>query len=132
MAEEALLAFDRVLAAGLNLQVSQWRGPGALNGHPNEVWGLALSPDGRTLVSSSNDSTIKLRDVASGTEQQTLRGDLSLAKTVAYSPDGKLLASAGWDNKIRLWKACGGALLATLEGLLVTFECWHSRPRGTC
>ena len=96
--------------------LNNWRAPGTLETHHKEVWGLAFSPDGRTLASSGDDHTIKLWDVALGLEKTTLKAHGSLVTAVVFSPDGKLLASAGWDKTIRLWKASSGALLATLEG----------------
>ena len=95
---------------------SQLRAPSALSGHKKEVWGLAFSRDGQTLVSSSDDGTLKLWDVAWGLEQRTLEGHVSLVTAVAYSPDGKLLASAGWDQKVRLWNSASGELLTTFSG----------------
>src|SRR5262245_4891340 len=45
-----------------------------LRGHTAGLQSLAYSPDGKTLASSSRDGTIKLWDVATGTERATLRG----------------------------------------------------------
>jgi WD40 repeat protein len=48
-----------------------------LRGHTALVHGLASSPDGRRLASSSEDRTIKLWDTATGEEVFTLRGHTS-------------------------------------------------------
>jgi WD40 repeat protein len=37
-----------------------------LNVHPEAVFSVAFSPDGKTLASGSGDGTIKLWDVATG------------------------------------------------------------------
>ncbi|MCI0529963.1 MAG: hypothetical protein L0Y56_21170, partial [Nitrospira sp.] len=39
------------------------------------VWSLAFSPDGGTLVSGSEDETIKFWDVRTGECRKTLRSD---------------------------------------------------------
>ena len=67
---------------------------------------LAISRDGRTLVSGSFDHLVKVWDVGSGKEQLTLKGHQNLVSAVAVSPDGKLVASG--DNQIRLWDISGG------------------------
>jgi WD40 repeat protein len=93
------------------------RGPSSSRGgRTDEVWGLAFSRDGRTLVSASDDWTLKFWDVASGRERGKPRKHGSLVTAVAYSPDGTLLASASYDRTIRLWDAETGKPLETLRG----------------
>jgi WD40 repeat protein len=46
-----------------------------LQGHTGGVPGVALSGDGRLVVSGSYDGTVKLWEVSSGACLRTLRGD---------------------------------------------------------
>jgi YVTN family beta-propeller protein len=72
-------------------------------------YGMAVSPDGRTLVvSNDGQSTESLMviDCASGEVRQTLNYDRpeALYLGVAFGPDGRrLYASAGGNNKIRVY-----------------------------
>jgi hypothetical protein len=84
--------------------------------HAPEAWSVAYAPDGRLLASAGDDSTVQVRDPATGRVLATLRGHPSLVSCVAFAPDGNLLASGGLDGTVRLWDARGGQLLATLEG----------------
>jgi WD40 repeat protein/beta-lactamase regulating signal transducer with metallopeptidase domain len=77
-----------------------------LRGHTERVDALAISRDGRSLVSGCYDRLVKVWDVASGKEQLTLKGHQNLVSAVAIRPDGKLVASA--DFQIRLWDISGG------------------------
>ncbi len=78
-----------------------------LKGHTNMVKGLAWSPDGKLLATGSWDYTIKLWDIARGTNLQTLLGHTNMIHHLAWSPDGRLLASCSIDKTIRLWKQDG-------------------------
>ncbi|CAE7140665.1 unnamed protein product [Rhizoctonia solani] len=78
-------------------------------GHTKKVWSLAFSPDGKSVVSGSQDTTISICDAynpSSGGKQ--LKGHSMTVNSVSYSPDGSLIASASYDNTIRLWDPSSG------------------------
>src|SRR5438874_1251957 len=84
--------------------------------HKGSVMGLAFSPDGKTLASSSRDKTIKLWDVQTRTLKQTLQGHTAEVCCVAFSPDGKLLASCSGDKTVRTWEVWSAQPLRTFRG----------------
>ena len=49
---------------------------------------VVFSPDGKTIASGGTDLTLRLWDVATGTEKRTLTGYTTAVNTVAFSPDG--------------------------------------------
>jgi WD40 repeat protein len=64
---------------------------------------MAFSPDSRTLVTSSDDGTVKLWNLIIGKEALSLRGHKGWVTSARFSPDGTILATAGADGIIRLW-----------------------------
>ena len=46
----------------------------------SQVYGVAISPDGRRVVSASEDNTLKVWDVATGTCVATLKGHSSIVR----------------------------------------------------
>jgi WD40 repeat protein len=72
-----------------------WKVPAV---HGGTTWGVALSPDGRQLVTTGYDGTVARWDVAKqsmiGRPSPGTRG---VGWTAAFSPDGRLFATAG-DN----------------------------------
>jgi WD40 repeat protein len=87
-----------------------------LTGHTARVMGVAFSPDGRRLLSASNDGTVRLIDVSTRKLIHTLAHPC--ARSVAFSPDGKKAVSTGdqHDQTVRLWDLETGKELKRFAG----------------
>ncbi|CCA70337.1 hypothetical protein PIIN_04276 [Serendipita indica DSM 11827] len=79
--------------------------PMALRGHEAPVWGVAFSPDGSRIVSSSSDKTIRVWDADTGQPfGEPLRGHERSVDAVAFSRDGSRIVSGSYDTTIRQWE----------------------------
>ncbi|MHC4177657.1 MAG: protein kinase domain-containing protein, partial [Planctomycetota bacterium] len=71
--------------------------------HGGPVWGIAFSPDGKTLASVAYDSPVRLWDMETGLLRETL-GEPGYGIAVAFSSDGKTLATGtSIEKQVRLW-----------------------------
>jgi WD40 repeat protein len=66
----------------------------ALVGHLGEVYSVDVSPDGKRLVTTSYDRSLKVWDATTG-RQLAARLSRSKRGEAAFSPDGKTLAAVG-------------------------------------
>ena len=89
---------------------------GTLEGHSDRVSAIAFAPDGKRLVSSSKDRTIRVWDAISGQALAVLTGHTLSIETVVFAPDSRHLASGGTDGNVCLWDIESGEVQATLEG----------------
>ncbi len=87
-----------------------------LSGHAEGVNAVALSADGRRVVSASDDSTLRVWDVESGQELRTLSGHSRAVRGVALSADGGRAVSASDDSTLKVWNVESGQELRTLAG----------------
>lgn len=74
-----------------------------LNNHSNSVNSVEFSPDGKYLITASDDKTVKLFDIASGTELYSFEGHDLEIQHAAFSPDGAYFVSASCDHNLKVW-----------------------------
>jgi len=89
-----------------------------LQGHTRIVRHLAITADGRHVVSASMDRTVKVWDLERGRELRTLVGHVGDVTTVAVSADGRLVVSGSQQDGLKVWDLNTGSAIAgfTCEG----------------
>lgn len=75
-----------------------------LTGHTDDVRSLHFSNDGKSLVSSSDDHTIRVWDVATGKSSFVELGHQHIVRDISFIDDDTLV-SVGNDGKCRVWDA---------------------------
>jgi len=76
-----------------------------LEGHVGFVRSVAFSRDGRSLITASDDLTVRTWDVATGRVTGILKGHRDKVTQAVASPDGRDLASVSLDGHAILWDA---------------------------
>jgi len=80
------------------------------------MFSIALSPDGKTILTGSEDGTVRFWDVETGRALHVLTAHTSWVTKVAFSPDGKTALSGSADGTAKIWDVQNGTLLHTLDG----------------
>jgi WD40 repeat protein len=84
-------------------------------GHDARIQSVAFSPDGRRLLSVSEDQKIRLWELGTGSSRE-FRGHTGQVYAAAFHPDGTRVAAAGREGIIWLWDTTGGEVVARLQG----------------
>ena len=100
-----------------------------INGHNASVNVVAYSPDGRRIVTASQDGTSKIWDVTSN-EMLLLSGHTDSIIDADFSPDGVHIATASADGTAKIWDANSGQELQTINGHTQAVNCVAYSPDG--
>lgn len=98
----------RVVTAG-GTRIVMWEGDSgrmlnALDDHEAEVVYVDFSPDGKWLVTSAKDDTVRIRNAADGTLVSVLRvPGKSFLLGAALSPDNRWVVTVSNDDPMRVW-----------------------------
>jgi hypothetical protein len=76
-----------------------------LKGHMGGVISVSWSPDGRRLVTGSEDGTAKVWEAASGRDLLALKGHTNTVWSVSWSPNGRRLVTGSEDGTVKVWEA---------------------------
>lgn len=87
----------------------------SLEGHPSNVWSVAISPDGKTLITSGYDGKLLVWNVDEKKAVATLEKHKGWCRSVALTPDGKHFASAGEDGNVIVWQTEGAQEMKTIK-----------------
>jgi len=75
---------------------------------------LAISLDGRRVISGSSDTTIRIFDIQTGIEEGYLKGHTDLVRSVGVFPgkrvceEEELIVSGGYDEQVYVWAMVTG------------------------
>jgi len=104
IAYRQLIAAKRALASIADQDRAVPHFAAIMHGHTAPVTGVAFSPDGNRIATSSSDAITRVWDAASGHELLTLTGHTFSVTGVAFSFDGNRITTASEDRTARVWK----------------------------
>lgn len=86
-----------------------------LDCHESQVCTLAVTPDGQTIVTASQDNALCIWNVPTGKCRHTLKGHTAPITDIKMVPCRNALLSASHDSTVRLWDLETGACLVTMD-----------------
>ena len=85
-------------------------------GHTSAINSACFSPDGKRILTTSDDYTAKIWDAISGSLLANLEGHRGHVKGGTFSPDSKRIVTVSEDSSAQIWDAIDGSLFGELMG----------------
>ena len=104
-----------------------------LKGHKFEVNSIAFSPNGRSLVSASDDQSVRIWNIRGGSSKvlPVAPGLVpSFFFSVSLSPNGLFVAASNLDGSLWIWDSRTHKLVATWQGHGSDVYCTEFTPDG--
>ncbi|XP_028822922.1 WD repeat-containing protein 48a isoform X1 [Denticeps clupeoides] len=129
-------ALNRLFTAGRDSIIRIWsvnqhkQDPyiASMEHHTDWVNDIVLCCNGKTLISASSDTTVKVWNAHKGFCMSTLRTHKDYVKALAYAKDKELVASAGLDRQIFLWDVNTLTALTASNNTVTSKHCFIFFP----
>ncbi|MDP9080790.1 MAG: caspase family protein [Bacteroidota bacterium] len=76
---------------------------------------MNFSPDGKKILTTSNDNNTKIWDTESGGLLADLKKNVGIINIASYSPDGKMIMACADDGTVQLWNGQTAEFLRELK-----------------
>ncbi|RLV94568.1 Protein DOA1 [Spathaspora sp. JA1] len=126
-----VLANDQYLTCSADKTIRLWHGDHQIKqfkGHTDVVRKLLVLPGETQFLSSSNDCTIKLWDIATGQNLRTFIGHDSFIYDLALL--GGQIVSTGEDRTVRIWNLTSGEPIQVITLPCISIWCVVSLSNG--
>ena len=87
----------------------------SLNGHTDWVFSAQFSANGKHIVTSSRDKTVRVWDAKTGKGIGSLNGHTNEVYYAEFNPNGNRIVTASKDNTAKVWDAKTGAELFSFK-----------------
>jgi len=87
-----------------------------LQGHADDVLGVAVTPDAALAVSADVNGSLRVWRPAEREAAAPTPGHGGRITSLAFTPDGTQLLSASWDHEVGIWDSATGRRLGRWQG----------------
>ena len=99
--------------------------------HKDDIRSIAFSPDGRSLVSGSDDRSVCVWNIRDGSSKQMpVAYPAGYFLSVVFSPNGRYIAAGDLNDSLRIWDSRTHKLLADWDGHRGSVWCVEFTPDG--
>ena len=91
-------------------------------GHSSRLSSVAISPDGRYVITGAEDNSAVLWEAGTGRELRHFREHSRAVTAVAFSADGRNVLTGSADGTAKLWNAASGDLVRVFDNKSVAIS----------